>query len=311
MEKRSRYSELFDRYQKVSTTKPGTKYEILTAFVFKSLCEAGVVVHDIKLIGENNVPPAQIDVCIEVDGTPRRILIECKDFDVSGDPVGIGIIRGFWAVVMDLRPDESFVVTCNRFTEDAMLYAKAKGIKLAVLREFREEDQEDRITDVHVDIKSRNVENCGAILRIKDEESRDKWCADLKKANIAKEEIMKSDRIYINTPSSRFKLIEYLDKELNAYPRKNVGHVRHKLDTNRCSIEIENRGGIPIGDLILDFEIVDYKYSFELISQKIARLILEKLDEDDEVIIFEEDLKRYKYDLSTHEIQLNEDNRDL
>ena len=310
MEKQSRYSELFDRYQKVSTTKRGTKYEVLTAFVFKSLCEAGVVVHDIRLIGENNVPPAQIDVCIEVGGAPRRILIECKDFDVSGDPVGIGIIRGFCAVVMDLRPDESFVITCNRFTEEAVLYAKAKGIKLAILREFREEDKEDRITKFHVNIKSRNVENCGSILRIKDEESRNKWCSDLKKANIAEKEIIKSDKIFINTPSCRFKLIEFLDKELNAYPRKNTGHVIHKVATNGFNIEIENMGGIPIGDLILDFDIVDYEYSFELISQKIARLILEKLDENDEVVIFEDDLKRYKYDPNTREIQLNENKRD-
>lgn len=310
MEKQSRYSELFDRYQKVSTTKKGTKYEILTAFVFKSLYEAGVVVHDIKLIGENNVPPAQIDVCIDVGGAPRRILIECKDFDVSGDPVGIDVIRSFWAVVIDLKPDESFVITCNRFTEDAMLYAKEKGIKLAILREFREKDKEDRITRFHVNIKSRNVVNCVARLSIKNEESRNKWCADLKKANISQDELLNSNRVYINTPSRRFKLREYLDHELNAYPRKNIGHVIHKLATNGCSIEIDNMGGIKIEDLILDFEIVDYEYSFDLISQKIARLIFEKLDEDDEIIIFEENLKRYRYDPSTHEILLNDNNRD-
>jgi hypothetical protein len=89
---RSIYDDLHDRYQHILTTKSGTRYERLAALIFKSFYDAGVVIHDIKLVGDTGVEH-QIYVAIDTNDNPRSILIECKDFDVKGKPVGLSIVR--------------------------------------------------------------------------------------------------------------------------------------------------------------------------------------------------------------------------
>jgi hypothetical protein len=117
--------------------------------VFKALEESTAVIHDVSLLGESDVSH-QIDVHVTVEGQSRRVLIECKDFDISGDKVGLPIVRNFWAVLDDTRADEGFIITCNGFTDDAAKYAKAKGIKLVVLRIHEEKDWEGFIKTVVV-----------------------------------------------------------------------------------------------------------------------------------------------------------------
>jgi len=64
----------------------------------------------------------------------------------------LSVVRDFWAVVDDVEPDEAFVVTTVGFTRDAIRFAKAKGIKLAVLRHATEADLEGRVTAITIDI---------------------------------------------------------------------------------------------------------------------------------------------------------------
>ena len=133
---RSRYDELHDKYHKILTTKAGTRYERLAALVFKALEEHNAVIHDMALTGENPDVKHQIDVTVDTAGAMRRIVIECKDFDIAGGKVGLGIIRNFRSVIEDTEADEGIVITCNGFTQVAQKYAPSKGIKLAVLRLF-------------------------------------------------------------------------------------------------------------------------------------------------------------------------------
>jgi hypothetical protein len=100
MPKRSRYDELHDRYNTILTTKGGTRYEIVAAFVFKALEEQDTVIHDLSLVGESDVAH-QIDVLVERNGVKHRVLIECKDFDISGEKIGLDIIRNFRSVLED------------------------------------------------------------------------------------------------------------------------------------------------------------------------------------------------------------------
>src|SRR5882672_8449581 len=113
---RSKYDDIHDKYDPIDTTKAGTRYERLVAVVQKALDETAGVVHDVKLIGEDTQVKHQIDVTVARSGEARRVLIECKDYDVSGDPVGLGTIRDFYGVVDDVKPDEAIVITSNRFT---------------------------------------------------------------------------------------------------------------------------------------------------------------------------------------------------
>lgn len=151
MADKSRYDELHDVYHEIQSTKKGTRYERLAAVVFASLERTDVVVHDLRLLGESGVEH-QIDIRVKKGGKATRILIECKDFDISGKPVGLGVVRDFWGAVDDLHPDEAWILTCNDFTSDARKYAKSKGIRLATLRLFSEADWEGRVKTIVVNI---------------------------------------------------------------------------------------------------------------------------------------------------------------
>lgn len=157
MSQRSRYDELHDEYEQILTTKRGTRYERLAAIVFAALDTSNVVIHDIKVIGDTGAEH-QIDIQITQDGKPRHILVECKDFDISGDSVGLSIVRDFWGVADDIHPDEAWVVTCNDFTEEARKYAKGKGIKLATLRVFADADWQGRIRTIITNFTFRSVQ---------------------------------------------------------------------------------------------------------------------------------------------------------
>jgi hypothetical protein len=164
---RSRYDELHDIYGTIRTTKRGTRYERLAAVVFAALDANSVVIHDLKVIGEETEVKHQIDVHIERAGSPKRILVECKDYDISGQPVGLGIVRDFWGVVDDVHPDEAWIISCNDFTEDARRYAKRKNIKLATLRAFAASDWEDRVHTIvtQITISSPQVEKVALRVR--------------------------------------------------------------------------------------------------------------------------------------------------
>lgn len=153
--RRSRYDEIHDRYLPDAGRKAGTRYERLMAVVQAGLESASAVVHDSRLRGNVSDEPHQIDVLIEDQAGRRRVLIECKDFDIRGSAVGIGIVRDFHGVVADLQPDEAWIVSCNGFTKPARRWAKAFGIKLATLREFRETDWEGRVRTIIVNLVVR------------------------------------------------------------------------------------------------------------------------------------------------------------
>ena len=98
---------VYDRLVAEEKLKQGTKYERLAAIVFASL-EGRTTVHDLRLRGASGVRH-QIDVTIGPDN--RRLLVECKHYDKK---VGLGIVRDFFGVVEDLRPDQAVVVTTVR-----------------------------------------------------------------------------------------------------------------------------------------------------------------------------------------------------
>ena len=205
----SAYDNLHDKYFNIITNKSGTKYERLTAFVFKKLYELDTVIHDIKLIGETEVKH-QIDVKIETSDGEKRILVECKDFDISGDKVGLGIARNFWGVVDDINPDEAIIVTCNGFTRGAKKYAKGKGIKLALLREFLEDDWNNRIRSVGLEMNIYYPSEPEVRILIDNEETKKEFEKQYKQANIQGGIVNKNNNVYLNIDKKRIKLIDFI-----------------------------------------------------------------------------------------------------
>jgi len=125
--------------------KAGTKYERLAAIVFKILNSKESVVHDLKLIGDGLKTAHQIDVHVRKEGRELRWVIECRDFAAEGSSpkIGLGEARDFASVVRDLNPDEAMMLTTVGFTGDAETYAAEQQIRLAILREFRDDSDWD------------------------------------------------------------------------------------------------------------------------------------------------------------------------
>lgn len=297
----SKYDRIHDEYWIASSKKSGSRYEKLVASVLKSLRSSDVVVHDVRMLGDSGVKH-QIDVNIEVAGKPKRVLIECKDFDISGKKVGLSIIRDFWSVADDIRPDESLVITCIGFTRDARKFAKSKGIKLAVLREFLESDWTGRIRTIELTIPFWEVtEPSRVFFHFTDQEYIDKLAADLKSIGISTFGFWRGQPVYINLPDRRMQVTSFVQKLLEEHPRDKPGPASLRIRFQHTTLEVDDLGGVPVEAFELDFDIIHSEHFLSITSDRIARLILEGFGDND-IIIFDDILRRMDIDEETGEI---------
>ncbi|MEW6774686.1 MAG: restriction endonuclease [Bdellovibrionota bacterium] len=298
---KSRYDEIHDKYHTILSTKQGTRYEILTAFLLKKLEQDEVVIHDLELSGDSGVKH-QIDVTVRSkEGNLRRILIECKDFDVSGDKVGLDIIRNFSAVVDDIHPDESIILTCNGFTRDAQKFAKHKGIKLAVLREFKESDWEGRIKSIHLTFHIIGTSTPQVTFAVTNEEDRKKITDDIQSIKGGSAGLWRGQPVCLNLPGERVQVNDFIERKMKEVSWDSPRHVDMKVPLVDATIEVENRGGVPIAGLLIQFDIMRDTKFMKVTSDKVAELITEGFDEND-LIVFDQDLKRFMVDANTGEI---------
>jgi hypothetical protein len=300
---RSRYDDLHDRLDSIETTKSGTRYERLAALVQKALNQEAGVSHDLRLVGDETEVKHQIDVTVSHSGATKRVLIECKDFDESGEPVGLGIVRDFYGVVADVKPDESIVVTCNRFTPDAMKYAKGMGIKLAVLRLHTPEDDEGRITSVHVTGEVFADVDHTVTIRFVDAAGE----AAFPGTTSGKETHDRRSDTYLHCPGSdRIQIIEAIDRLLKdpAFKKEEVlpGDARRKsIDLPGCSVQRGDGPLLAINGFFVHYRVVSYVTDF-LVRTPIVALILRPLDSETDLFVYEDQLKRFRIDPETGEV---------
>jgi len=131
--------------------KDGTKYERLTAIIFKILQESAYVVHDVRLRGDGKRTSHQIDVQIAIgpEQHRRRILVECKDHE-PGTKADLSELRDFNGALVTLRPARGVFVTTTNYTAPARSYARDEDITLVELRPFTEEDWVGRLRAIHL-----------------------------------------------------------------------------------------------------------------------------------------------------------------
>jgi hypothetical protein len=297
MPKRSRYDELHDRYNTILTTKGGTRYEILAAFVFKALEEQDTVIHDMSLVGESDVAH-QIDVLVERNGVERRVLIECKDFYISGKKIGLDIVRNFRSVLEDTNADEGMVVTCNGFTTDAQKYAKSKGIKLVVLRAVEQADMAGRISTVVVNLHILAPKTPTATVSLSDASQR-LLAEECAKAGL-NGGVSIADPVYFVRGSERFQFNDFLTSKMRAAMQAAKPHETHTVSVppEGWSIQVGNGVLIPFDAIQVVFEMDEQIRQIKISSDRIAELILSGFGEDD-IMIFGDQLERRKIDPDT------------
>jgi len=142
---------IYDAAIAIEKLKNGTKYERLTAIIFKILQESAYIVHDVRLRGDGKQTAHQIDVQISdrPHGERHRILVECKDHEPE-TKVDLSEIRDFNGALVQLQPARGIFVTTSDYTAPARSYARDENIALVVLRPFTEQDWEGRIREFHI-----------------------------------------------------------------------------------------------------------------------------------------------------------------
>lgn len=296
---RSHFDDLHDKYHAILTTKSGTRYERLAAIVFKSLEERNVVIHDLKMVGDSDVPH-QIDVTIEHDGSRRRVVVECKDFDISGKKVGLGILRDFRSVVEDTAPDEAIVLTCNGFTRDAQKYAKAKKIKLAILRDVTPDDLEGLIGEVYIQlhIESNHSHQCNLHMS---QENADLFRSENARMGRPSDTITSMDSVYFVKDAERILFTEYLSAAANQHPAAKNDQGRFELTITPDGWHLQVENGPPIDFISIGICYKTHVQTIPVHVSRVAELILSGWGDDD-LIICGDQIERRRMDPDTGEI---------
>jgi Restriction endonuclease len=297
---RSRYDELHDEYYNLLSIKSGTRYERLAAIVFKSLEQSGTVIHDLKLLGGSQVKH-QIDVTIERNGKHHRIILECKDFDISGEKVGLGIVRDFYGVIADIKPDESYIITCNGFTRDAKKYARTMHIGLVVLREFYESDWAGRIREININLIAVIPSQPRVNIEFKQENDRQKINNDLRTVGIDLTGFSLERPVFFNTPDGRFQANDFIQRNMNYSVSTPPGTIEHDIDVSNITFEIDNLGSVELKCLNISYEIFHGEDKIEIGGTRIAKLLIQGIGADNQVI-WDDDLHRFRVDEVTKEV---------
>jgi hypothetical protein len=142
---------IYDAAVAAEKLKDGTKYERLTAIVFKILVENSYVVHDLRLRADSKQTRHQIDVVVSSgpSHTAHRILVECKAYG-EGTKVGLEEILAFNGRLVQFPGSRGIFVTTVGYTEPACSYARDEHITLVQLRPFTDPDKVGRLTQVNV-----------------------------------------------------------------------------------------------------------------------------------------------------------------
>jgi len=297
---RSRYDELHDKYHRIATTKAGTRYERLAALVFKALEAQHAVIHDLKLTGEDPEVLHQIDVTVEIGDSSKRLIIECKDFDISGAKVGLDIVRNFRSVVEDTKAEEAIVISCNGFTEDAQKYARSKNIKLAVLRVFEESDQDGRIKRIIVGLTVAEPKNPRVMPHLHEPEGH-RLKTELAKIGLTLG-IQIDDPVYVTRGNEKQHINTYLTAHMNdAMHPGGPKALRIAIPADGWQIQVDGNTPIPFQGVVIEFEVDEESVTFDVVSQRVAELILSGFGSGD-VIIFGDQIERLVVDPETGQV---------
>ena len=295
----SRYDSLLDRFHTIATTKQGTRYEILAAMIAKTLEENRRVIHDLKVRGDSDVKH-QIDVTVEGHDGRKTLLIECKDFDTSEDRVGLSIVRDFWAVVDDTRPDSAWIITCNGFTSEALKFAKAKEIKPIIMRLFEDRDLNGRIARIVLNVHVLTPINPSADLHI-DDVSESILRGAMAMAGIEKGISVGDDAHFIMPDGTSRHFVEVVSSEINdAVRNRTEGEARAILPPKGRRLVIAGTD-IPYKGIVVKFGILSETITNEIVANNTAKLIIQGVGATD-LIIFDDQIKRRRIDPATGEI---------
>ncbi len=293
----SRYDDLHDYYHKIATTKPGNRYERLAALVFKALESRNTVIHDFFLRGDDSDVKHQIDVTVELPGKrAHRVLIECKDYDVSGKSAGLSIVRDFRSVIEDTKADQGIIITCTKFTQPARKYAKSKGIKLAILRKFEDPDMEGRIKTILVNLVIQTARVETAMVCFKEEEESDAFRRNLDSKKLGRPGIHHTDPVYFVKGTHREQFSSFLSRRVHEEKLWTMTmHGRLAMPADGWKLQVDDLAPVEFDGIIVNVSEEYEEEVLKITSDRVAELILSGFGDRD-LVIFGDQLAAYYID---------------
>lgn len=294
----STFDEIHDKFiPKPTIRKKGTKYERLVSIVVATLDQDRTVTHDVKMRGDSDVL-RQIDVRISRNGSDKRILVECKDFDESGDKVDLEIVDRFIAVVHDLKPDEAWIVTCNGFTRDALKIAKHAGIKLVVLRKFNEDDWNGRVRQININLTLKTDLNhqLKFITHPNDTEAFER---DVMAFGSAQRFRVGGSGMTLTTNDGKsVDVAAWLEEQRKHFDvlHSDEGHYEAEFALADATVTLDGFGTYRIRGIVAEYDVSAHLHELVVdAGSKIATLLLKGVGSGD-IVVWDEDLKKFDID---------------
>lgn len=297
----STYARLHREYWQNDSSQPGTRYAMLLAFLTHALHSSRRIIDDIRLVGPDKLKH-QVQLQLRTGMEHRTVLIECKEFDLSNQQLGLGMVEEFARSVEASAPDEAIVISCLGFTPEAQKFAKQHGIKLADIREFQAADTFGKNTGATVHrLHDVHVTEPVISLQLRNADDIEKLHFDMKQAGMSGFGLWKGEPVYLNMPEGRVQFNDFVDLKTSIYRSRTRGPVTLNIPFSDTTIEVNSAGPIPVQSLKLEFEVMRSIEYYETIANKIVQVVVEGFEERD-MIVFNHSITRLSINAQTGDL---------
>jgi hypothetical protein len=200
--------------------------------------------------------------------------------------------------VEDVKPDSAFVVTCTGYTRHAQTFAKAKDIKLAVLRAFEESDWEGRIKTIIVNMRVNTPPRINRFdLNVESEGGRRYLVRDIEEVIGSLALLSNASPLYLVSKTEKLQLADYVDRKIGGLGEvSETKDVDLPVDPAEWQIQIGDRGLHQFNTLVIKITVFAiFNHEINVTSNRLAELILKGFAGND-IIIFADQLAGVKFE---------------
>ena len=108
--------------------------------------------------------------------------------------------------------------------------------------------------------------------------------------------------MFLNLATGKVPVNDFVAQKINEHSQQAPGPVELRVNLEGATVQVEEREPIPLVGIIVKFEVVQSERHFQVTSTKVAELILHGFGDSD-IIVFDEDLKRFKIDTKTGHVE--------
>ena len=97
--------------------------------------------------------------------------------------------------------------------------------------------------------------------------------------------------------------MEYVREQVNGFPKRAAGPAEVTIQWEGLQLQVADQKPVDIDKVRIAFTVFVMQQQMKIGSRKIAELLLEGVGDSD-LVIFDDDLKRFRIDAETGEVRL-------